>query len=206
MSESSELEIKLPDAKRRRERDFIALFNALWYRDFPIIRGKDMVAGAAMWTTHIASTVKQCADLLGLFTRFEKQGRTDAVIQKPSSEKNWAKVEWEWYRVLHERVNEIEKLATSTDSTDVSIFIGYSLKNEIPDSLKKIRDSWTKEDAPLLVFIIVFAKARKGRVFKTLQTYRFANGSSLKLREQHALPWEVPGSRWQATASLQDRA
>jgi hypothetical protein len=87
--------IKLPDAAVRRERDFISLFNALWYRDFPFVSGREPEAVRAMYTAHINSIVKSCADLMGFFTLFEQGTRTDIIIQK-ANKQLWAKVELEW--------------------------------------------------------------------------------------------------------------
>jgi hypothetical protein len=194
-------EITLRDAKRRRERDFVTLFNALWYRDFPIIRDHEDISQRAMWTTHIASVVKQCADLLGFFTRFETGNRTDAVIQKPSDKDSyWAKVEWEWKQALLERVNEIGKLAAADGTADVFIFVGYSKSENVQKSLEKIERDWKTAQRPLLVFLIIFDVKSDRRSFRTIQTHRFVNGMRRKLREQHALPWQVPGSKWQAMA------
>lgn len=122
---------------KKRERDFVALFNALWYRDFPIIPGHEELSRRAVWTTHIASTVKQSADLMGLFTCFESGGRTDAVIQN-ASRVSWARIEWEWLQPKNEKVNEIQKLADAVTDADVSIFIGYSRFDHHSDNLEKI--------------------------------------------------------------------
>lgn len=58
----------LGQVMNRRDRDFVALYNDLWYKDFPVTRSRQDINRRALWTTHIASTVKQSADLLGLFT------------------------------------------------------------------------------------------------------------------------------------------
>jgi hypothetical protein len=192
--------IALRDAKGRRERDFVCLFNALWYRDFPIISGHEDIAQRAMWTTHIASIVKQCADLLGFFTRFETGKRTDAVIQKPSSrERYWAKAEWEWKQIVRDDVDEVKKLANSSQTADVFIFIGYSATDNLQKSLDRIGRTW-KAKAPLLVFLVIYDVKSDRRIFRTIQTYRFTNGARRKLREQQALPWQVPDSKWEAMA------
>jgi hypothetical protein len=62
------------------------LFNAVWYRGFPIASGHESLGKKAVWTMHIGSVVKQYADFMGFFTCFETGGRTDAVIRKPSGE------------------------------------------------------------------------------------------------------------------------
>jgi hypothetical protein len=193
-------EITPPQARRQRERDFVSLFNALWYRDFPTIRRHEDVGERALWTTHIASTVKQCADLLGFFTRFETGNRTDAVVQKPLSRKNWAKIEWEWKQPFRETVNELDKLASADGSADVFVFIGYSDIREMEKNLEKIDRIWKPVSTPLLVFLITYSVKQDRRAFQKLQTYRIAKGTRRRLREQHALPWQVPDSKWKAMA------
>lgn len=191
--------IKLRDAARRRERDFISLFNALWYRDFPIIRGHEAKAGRATWTTHIASVVKTCADLMGFFTLFEQGNRTDAVIQKAGNCKNnWAKVEWEWIQPFRPKFNEIEKLAGTVDEAEIFVLISYSAEDALQENIVEIENQWPS-DKHLIVFIITFVVQSDKRCFRTLQTYRIKRGQATKLREQYALPWNVPESRWQAS-------
>ncbi len=192
---------KLREAARRRERDFITLFNALWYRDFPIIAGHELKAHRAMWTTHIASVVKACADLMGFFTLFERGNRTDAIIQKANGT-NWAKIEWEWDQPFRQKVNEIQKLSDSARraEADVFIFIGYSWQDRLEESLKAITSQWKVIDQTLLVFILIFKEYKQPRQFRTMQTYRINKNTRRKLGEQYALPWNVPDTRWQASA------
>ena len=77
--------------------DFISLYNAFWYRDFPVVDGPIDFAKRADWTTHIATNVRQVASLMGLFSCFESGGRTDAELQH-ADRKVWAKMEWECMR------------------------------------------------------------------------------------------------------------
>lgn len=90
MSKEEPSEIRIRDAAKRRQRDFVAMFNALWYRDFPVVRANIEIGKRALWTSHIASVVKGSADLLGLFTCFESGNRTDAVIRKASPRRSTA--------------------------------------------------------------------------------------------------------------------
>jgi hypothetical protein len=140
---------------KRRDRDFIVLFNALWYRDFPVTPIRLDINRRALWTTHIASTVKQSADLLGLFTCFETGGKTDAVIEDANGNK-WAKIEWEWIQAHADGVNEIDKLALSAEAAEASaetfIFIGYSRTDETDHAVKnleKIAQRWGEIEKPL---------------------------------------------------------
>lgn len=184
----------------RRERDFLALFNALWYRDFPVTPSHEDLGKRAVWTTHIASVVKQCSDLMGLFTCFESGGRTDAVVQT-AQRATWAKIEWEWIQPRSTKVNEFEKLASASAGTDLLVYIGYSRTDCHAENLKKIHNHWEKIKTPLLVFLVTFEYEKGRRHFRQLQTHYYKAGISRKLRQQPALPWHVEGTRWAESAS-----
>lgn len=106
----------MPAAASRRPRllrDFATIYSQMWYRDFPLQRGpaekKDVQR--ADWNTHIGVAVRSTADLLGLFTRFESGGRTDAVLRENDG-RTVAMLEWEW-TAIHwgdEKIDEIDKL------------------------------------------------------------------------------------------------
>jgi hypothetical protein len=181
-----------------RESDFVALYNALWYRDFPVTPTRLDINRRALWTTHIASTVKQCADLLGLFTCFETGGKTDAVIEDATGgiDRKWAKIEWEWVQPHKESVNEIEKLASAKDEAATFIFIGYSRDDHHSENIEKIKATWGEIDKPLIVFLVTFKFEGGKRKFNKLQTHRFKAGVHRKLREQAALPWESINTKW----------
>lgn len=185
---------------KRRERDFISLFNALWYRDFPVVPGHEDLGKRAVWTTHIASIIKQSADLMGLFTCFESGGRTDAVIQSANRDV-WAKIEWEWMQPRNENVNEFKKLAEAKDESEVFIFIGYSNSDNHEENLQKIKVIWKKLNKPLIVFLVTFAHHGQRRHFDLLQTHYFKDGKHKMLRRQPALPWHVEGTKWAALSS-----
>ncbi|MEM8511659.1 hypothetical protein RCH14_000950 [Massilia sp. MP_M2] len=182
---------------KRRERDFIALFNALWYQDFPVIPGHEDLGKRAVWTTHIASTVKQCSDLMGLFTCFESGGRTDAVIQN-SNRQAWAKVEWEWYQPKQDRVNEIHKLASAHHEADAFIFIGYSSAEHHEENLAKITQTWGALNKPLIAILVTYSFHSRRRHFDHVQSHYIKNGRHVKVRRQPALPWHVKGTKWAA--------
>lgn len=185
---------------KQRESDFVALFNALWYRDFPVTPGNEELGKRAVWTTHIASIVKQSADLMGFFTCFESGGRTDAVIQTAVRDV-WARIEWEWIQPRSEKVNEIGKLAAAADGCETSIFIGYSRGTLHDSNLAKIKDVWKKINKPLIVFLVTFSFHDKRRHFESLQTYYFKGGKHLLVRTQPALPWQVKGTKWAALSN-----
>ena len=190
---------------KRKERDFVSLFNAFWYRDFPITKERTEISRRALWTTHIASTIKKCADHLGLFTCFETGGKTDAVIEYADTQK-WAKVEWEWIQPHDEKVNEINKLAESAKIEDAEtfIFVGYSNKSRIDENISAIQAHWGKTSKPLIVFLVTFSFETKKREFELLRTYLFKDGAHKMLRKQKALPWDVKGTKWQAQTSSSD--
>ncbi|NVL48665.1 hypothetical protein F2S72_01485 [Pseudomonas syringae pv. actinidiae] len=182
-----------------RTNDFISLYNAFWYRDFPVVDGPIDFAKRADWTTHIASNIRQVAGLMGLFSCFETGGRTDAELQH-ADRKVWAKLEWEWDEPRDHKSGsgEIEKLASGSHKADQCIFIGYSQQRHLRQNLDLIHEAWEGIDKPLLVILVTFEQKGVWRYFKDLQTYTCdATGISL-VREQPALPWEVPNSRWQS--------
>lgn len=189
--------IGMREAPKRREKDFVSLFNTIWYKDFPVVLGRERGIRRANWTTHIANVVKQCSDLMGFLTRFETGNRTDAVIER-FDRRLWARVEWEWMQVYHQKVDEIAKLKKASNDCEISIFIRYSHKDNVFKSVNRIVELWQGCPKPLLVFLVTFAEVRdRSRVFETLQTYRVSDGKARKVREQPALPWQVSGSRWQ---------
>lgn len=186
---------------KRRAKDFVSLFNAFWYRDFPITPDRIDISRRALWTTHIASTVKLAADHLGLYTCFESGGKTDAVIQDSQSQ-TWSKIEWEWDQAKKESVNEIDKLAkASSENTEIFFFIGYSrTDNEAhQQNLDSIAKQWGNIDKPLVAFLITYSYTKNRRHFQELQTHIFEKGQHKLLRIQEALPWQVHGTKWQAS-------
>jgi hypothetical protein len=190
----------------RRDRDFVSLYNALWYRDFPVTPSRQDINRRALWTTHIATTVKQAADLLGLFTCFETGGKTDAVVEEATGRK-WAKIEWEWIQPHAEGVNEIDKLASSVDEADTFIFIGYSRSDEPSHSdlnIAKILQTWGSIEKPLIAILVTFSRVQGKRRFETLQTHVFQRGRHRILREQPALPWEATGTKWAVAKNSND--
>jgi hypothetical protein len=134
-----------------------------------------------------------------LFTCFETGGKTDAVVEDAAGHK-WAKIEWEWIQPHAETVNEIDKLASSADDADTFIFIGYSRSDEPGHSdmnIAKIRKTWGNIDKPLIVFLITFSREHGKRRFETLETHLVQRGKHRQLRQQPALPWEAPGTKWE---------
>lgn len=184
---------------KRQERDLVSLFNALWYRDFPVTFGHEDVGRRAVWTTHIASTIKQCADMMGFFTCFESGGRTDAVIQT-ASRRVWANIEWEWIQPVRDSVNEIQKLRASSAASAVQVFIGYTRDDALSENLQRIASQWEGVSTPLIVFLIEFRYSSGLRNFTYLRTYYLKRGMARLLRRQPALPWQVQETRWHLVA------
>ncbi|PWC98823.1 hypothetical protein [Pseudomonas amygdali] len=184
-----------------RVNDFITLFNAFWYRDFPVSLSGIDFAKRADWTTHIATSVRQVASLMGLFSCFESGGRTDAELQF-ANRKVWAKLEWEWEEPRDNRVGEIAKLAAAASDCDVCVYIGYSSTGHHEINLEKIRAAWHGVHKPLLVMLVTFELDGNWRCFDQLKTYSFDGHGFTLLREQPALPWSAPLSRWQVDAGL----
>ena len=182
---------------KRIARDFITLYNNLWYRDFPLSENYKDIGSRAEWTTHIGICVRTCADLMGYFTHFEQGNRTDAII-RDNDENDIAHIEWEWYQAFNEKVNEIKKLYVSRKECEFSVFISYSRSDQHTKNMAAIKRQWKKSKEPLIVILVTFDYEKRVRWFNKLETYCFQNGSYKKVRIQPALPWDIKGSRWEA--------
>lgn len=178
--------------------DFISLYNAFWYRDFPVVDGPIDFAKRADWTTHIATNVRQVASLMGLFSCFESGGRTDAELQH-ADRKVWAKMEWEWEEPRDHKPGsgEVEKLPSASDKADMFIFIGYSQNRYLEDNLALIEKALKGLKKPLLVILVTFTKEGLWRYYHDLHTYSVDSSGVALVRKQPALPWQVANSRWQ---------
>ena len=181
----------------RRVKDFVTLFNAFWYRDFPLSESHKINGSRAEWTTHISNCVRSCADLMGFFTYFESGIRTDAII-KDNVGKDIAHLEWEWRQPLNDDVNEVRKLLSKKDTAEFSVFFSYSRIDHHQENLNRIQKQWKNSAYPLLVFLVTFTQEKNGRRFCLLETYHFQNGERKKIRSQPALPWEVKRTRWES--------
>ncbi|NKI75208.1 hypothetical protein Dpoa2040_002495 [Dickeya sp. CFBP 2040] len=73
--------------------DFVVIFNAFWYQDFPAPNRKYIYS--VNWTNHIGCAVKKYADLLGCYLFFESGNRTGSVIRDANGT-IMANVEWTW--------------------------------------------------------------------------------------------------------------
>ena len=180
-----------------RINDFVSLFNAFWYRDFPLSETYKVLGSRAEWTIHIGTVVRSCADLLGLFTYFESGIRTDAIIRDNNGH-DIAHIEWEWWQPFNENVNEIKKLYSQRKNAEISVFFSYSRRNRHVENLNSIVKQWGKSANPLLVFLVTFDINKRKRWFYDLETYHVQNGRMKKIRSQPALPWDAKGTRWES--------
>ncbi|MBP6177427.1 MAG: hypothetical protein KA473_08295 [Anaerolineales bacterium] len=182
--------------------DFITLFNAFWYRDFPLSQAYKKLGSRAEWTTHIGSCVKSCAEMLGYFTYFESGIRTDAVI-KDNVGNDIAHIEWEWWEPHTKKVNEIKKLFSEKSRAKFSVLFSYSRQNDGKNThvknIKSIQKQWGNGPYPLVVFLITFNYESSTRWFNELETYLVKDGKMKKVRNQPALPWCKTGTRWEVS-------
>ena len=184
---------------KRIERDFICLFNCLWYQDFPVTES-DAFINRANWTIHIGLVVRQCAKLLGARAFFEQGNRTDAVLRYADEQQAiLTNIEWEWTPAHKSRVNELEKLKEKNREPFFSTFISYSRKEHLPETIEKAKTIWTDAEKPLIFFIIIYRMEGKNRVFEELQTHFFSRNNAKKIRSQPALPWLVKRTKYNNT-------
>ena len=183
--------------KDNRINDFVTLFNAFWYRDFPLSENYKTLGTRAEWTTHIGIVVRSCADVLGLFTYFESGIRTDAVI-KDNCGNDIAHIEWEWFQPLLVKVNEVEKLYSQRKNAEFSAFFSYSRRDHHQENLDSIKKQWKNSAGPLIVFLVTFDFKSNRSWFYDLETYLFQDSKVKMLRSQPALPWYIKGTRWES--------
>ena len=130
--------------------DFATLFKYLWHRDFPqtpVAKGARRID----WTIHIGIIVRSIADLMGLYTRFEYGGRTDAVFR--AAFKDLIALEWEWNGVFH-GANELDKLKNykvrGTNLLRYCVLITYVHTPYINAVYEHVLKKWENAKWPLL--------------------------------------------------------
>lgn len=178
---------------KRIERDFITLFNCLWYQDFPVAQGD--YTNTADWTIHIGLVVKTCAKLLGARAGFEQGGRTDVVLKFPDG-KILSNVEWEWIEAHKDNVGEIGKLLKNHRAAALSTFISYSAEKNLAATIDKAASLWRLASRPLIFFVVTFEMSSGNREFRELKTYIFEHGSHRLYRSQPALPFASTPSEY----------
>jgi hypothetical protein len=197
--------------------DFVTIYSQMWYRDFPLQRSFSERAQRADWTTHVGVAVRSTADLMGLFTRFETGGRTDAVL-RDNQDRAVALLEWEWTAIHreNEHINEFEKLRNNCLSESkngnrvrFAAYLGYCRSETCngedyfalsASKLTAYTKCWVKNLPPLLLILVNFkwkGATKGGREFTSLTVDRIEGGRKTRLREQPAYPWNVHGSKWQ---------
>ncbi|MFC3943245.1 hypothetical protein CCU68_25080 [Pseudomonas gingeri NCPPB 3146 = LMG 5327] len=175
--------------------DFATLFAYSWYRDFPMDGYSRDMGSTSDWNIHTGYTVRRVADLMGYFAHFESSNRTDAVI-RDTLRAAVVFAEWEWLSPCENRINEPKKLsdAAMTENPRFCFLFSYAPTGTIERQLDYISGHW-QADVPLLISLVEFEGTSK-RFFKGMSMHRLHDGTWQLLREQRALAWDVPGTRW----------
>ncbi len=179
--------------------DFATLFQYCWYRDFPI----DQISTGAKrtdWTIHIGVVVRNVADLMGLVTRFESGGRSDAILR--SRDGNEFAIEWEWSGVWG---NELKKLKSPRKiwkkEPKCAVLITYTHTPNMDKVYSHIAEEWQETNRPLLLILIDVLDIPKSKMlagveFQNIQMSVFDQNGRKELRTTPAFPWNVSGTRW----------
>jgi len=181
--------------------DFAALFCYFWHRDFPITPPKALGARRIDWTIHIGVIVRNIADVMGLYTRFEAGGRKDAIIRNAKYEDLIA-LEWEWEGVWGNELDKLKKRASKPigkKPLEYCVFITYTHTANIDKVYAHVLEKWREAQCPLLLLLIDFEDSKKyasRRVFHNINASIFDGKSQRGLRVVQALPWEAEGTRW----------
>lgn len=182
--------------------DFATLFQYFWHRDFPMGQGATG-ARRSDWTIHIGMIVRQIADLMGLYARFESGHRKDAVLR--SGEGDEVAVEWEWNGVWGNELKKLtEHLTWSPDKNSgrllkYAVLISYTHTPNIEKVYSYISQEWERAKWPLLLILIDLEENKKfysRKEFKNLNISVFDSDRRRTLRKSPAFPWNVPSSRW----------
>ena len=193
----------LPDHWATPE-DFATLFQYFWCRDFPIGQGRAIGARRTDWTIHIGVVVRNIGDIMGLWTRFERGGRKDAVLRSGVGDE--IAVEWEWEGV--EGANELGKLkgheVFRQDKSrgrllKYATLITYTHTRNIEKVYSDVAEEWSGANWPLLLILIDWEESKKlssSREFKNIQMSLFDSSGRRELRVTPAFPWHVVSSRW----------
>ena len=182
--------------------DFASLFQYFWHRDFPI---DQLAIGAKRtdWTIHIGIVVRNIADLMGLWTRFERGSRKDALLRSTTGDE--IAIEWEWKDTWKEELDKLKnhRVFSHDKSTarplKYSVLITYAPTGDIVNVYKEVAGIWEKAIWPLLLILIDFERFRQyssRRKFNNMQMSIFDKRLHKELRTTPALPWEVSGTRW----------
>ncbi len=147
-----------------RPKDFATLFRYYWYRDFPI-SPKAVGALRTDWTRHIDIVVRNVADLMGLYTRFEAGKRSDAILRCAHGQDIIA-VEWEWTGV-HDK--DLTEKLRKKKGLRYAVFVSYS--DVSSDMLKPDEDRqyveqvWKGASFPLLLILVEYSRVKRKEAF-----------------------------------------
>ena len=175
--------------------DFATLFKYFWHRDFP---QTPAASGARRvdWTIHVGIIVRSIGDLMGLYTRFEYGGRTDAVFR--AAGKDLVALEWEWNGVFY-GVNELDKLKSykvrGTDLLRYCVLITYVHTPYINAVYEHVIKKWEDAKWSLLLILIDYEDSKQyssRRIFKKVNLSLFDGKTRKELDTFPAFPWDVP--------------
>jgi hypothetical protein len=182
--------------------DFATLFQYFWHRDFPVDQ-RATGAKRADWTIHIGVVIRSIADLMGLKTRFESGGRTDAVLRSWQGDE--IAVEWEWEVVWG---NELDKLKDrkvwgldkpSDKKLKYAVLIAYTHTPNIQKVYTHVEEKWVGARWPLLLVLIDFEDSKKfsmRREFGNIQISLLESNVWRPLKVSPALPWKIEDAVW----------
>ena len=175
--------------------DFATLFKYFWHQDFP---QTPIATGARRidWTIHIGIIVRNIADLIGVYTRFERGGRTDAVFR--AAYKDLVALEWEWNGVFY-GANELDKLknykVSGTDLLRYCVLITYVHTPYINAVYEHVLKKWENAKWPLLLILIDYEDSKQyssRRIFKKVNLSMFDGKTRKELDTFPAFPWDIP--------------
>lgn len=182
--------------------DFATLFQYFWYRNFPMDQ-RAIGAQHVDWTIHIGIVVRAIADLMGLYTRFERGGRKDAVLR--TLEGDEIAIEWEWGGVWGNELNKLKhhKVWSKNKGSDrllkYAVLITYTHTPNMQRVYEHVTEEWEGAQWPLLLILVDLEESKKfgsHKEFKNIQMSVFDRSVRRELRIAPAFPWEVKGTRW----------
>ncbi len=175
--------------------DFAILFKYFWHHDFP---QTPAASGARRtdWTIHVGIIVRNIGDLMGLYTRFEYGGRTDAVFR--AAGKDLVALEWEWNGVFY-GANELDKLRSykvrGTDSLRYCVLITYVHTPYINAVYEHVIKKWENAKWSLLLILIDYEDSKQyssRRIFNKVNLSLFDGRIRKELDTFPAFPWDIP--------------
>jgi len=148
------------------------------------------------WTIHIGIIIRNIANLMGLYARFE-HGRTDAVLRS-AKYKDLVAIEWEWEGVWWNELDKLKKRAAK-DPLHYCVLITYTHTPKIEEVYTHVLGIWQGATCPLLLGLVDFEDSkdiRSHRVFLNISFSVFDGETQRQLRISPALPWELDDTSW----------